>query len=251
MKVALVTGGATGIGRAICEHLHREGFSVVVNYRSSQADAESLVSSLGKERAFAIQGDVSTQAGADAIVAGTVERFQGLSLLVNNAGWTKRTPHDDLDLLDEELIEKTLSTNLKGPIYMVKASMPHLKASNDALGHVINITSVAGIAANGSSSIYCASKAALSTMTRAWARAFAPSVRFNAVAPGFVNTGFFVAKDSEEGIAVAERSLQRVHIGRNVTPDDCAEAVMYLVRSAVTGEQLVVDGGKIALGSRG
>ena len=243
-KVAVVTGGSRGIGRAIVERLHaKHGAKVVVNYRSSKQEAEELAASLGDD-VVAIQGDVSKRDDCEKLVAATIERFGRLDYLINNAGWTRKTPHDNLDLLNDELIETTLDVNLKGPIRMVKAAMPHLQKSDIAC--VINITSVAGIAANGSSSIYCASKAALSTMTRAWARAFAPHVRFNAVAPGFVDTGFMVPK----GSAVADNALKRVHIGRNVEPKDIADAVDYLLISAVTGEELVVDGGKISLGSR-
>jgi 3-oxoacyl-[acyl-carrier protein] reductase len=247
-KVALVTGGGKGIGRATCIALAREGAAVAVNYSRSAAEAEAVAQQINSEggQAFAVMADVSKESDARALVNSTVDRYSRLNIVVNNAGWTRRTPHDQLDLLNDELVDRTLNTNVKGPIYVLRAAISHLQKAGDA--SVVNITSVAGITSNGSSVIYCGSKAALASMTRAWARAFAPTVRFNSVAPGFVDTGFVMPPGGEAAAGAAKR----VHIKHIVQPEDIAAAVLFFCTdgSALTGEEIVMDGGIMRLGPK-
>src|SRR5207237_3197566 len=128
-KVAIVTGGGKGIGRATCLALAREGASVCVNYSKSEADAQDVVrqiEAIGR-RAIAVRADVSQDAQARALVDQTVSALGRLDVLVNNAGWTRRTPHNQLDLLSEELLDRTLGTNVKGPLYCIRAAVPHMR----------------------------------------------------------------------------------------------------------------------------
>jgi 3-oxoacyl-[acyl-carrier protein] reductase len=245
-KVAVVTGGGKGIGRATCRALAAEGAAVVVNYSRSQSEAEGVVKDItaSGEQAIAVRADVSQDAGARALIEEAVQRFGRLDILVNNAGWTRRTSHNQMELLTEELLDRTIDTNMKAPLYCTRAAVPHMQRAG--AGSVVNITSVAGITANGSSIIYCGSKAALLAMTRALARAFAPTIRFNAVAPGFVDTGFVMPPGGDAAAGAAKR----VHTSRIVAPEDIAAAVLFFCTdgSILTAEEIVVDGGIVRLG---
>lgn len=247
-KVAIVTGGGKGIGRATCLAFAREGAAVVVNFSKSEAEAQAVVQEItaGGGRAIAVRADVSRDAEARALIDAAVQHFGRLDILVNNAGYTRPTPHRELDLLTEELIDRTLGVNVKGPIYCTRAAVPHMLKNGG--GSIINITSVAGIMATGSSVIYCGSKAALSVITKALARAFAPQIRVNALAPGFVDTGFVVPPMGEARANAAKRN----HLGRTVEEEDLAAAALFLVTdgNALTGQEIVLDGGVVALGPR-
>jgi len=246
-RVAVVTGGAKGIGRAICRALAQEGAAVAINYSQSEREAQTLAREIETHggRAIAIRADVRQDAEARALMEAVVEKFGRLDILVNNAGWTRRTSHSKLDLLTDEIIERTLATNTKGPLYCTRAAVPHMQKAGSGL--IVNITSVAGLTGAGSSVIYGGSKAALSVMTKSLARAFAPQIRVNAVAPGFVDTGFV-----DWGADAAERAKKQNHLGRLIEPADIAAAVLYFATdgSALTGQEIIVDGGMIALGAR-
>ncbi|HLK59346.1 MAG TPA: glucose 1-dehydrogenase [Chthonomonadaceae bacterium] len=246
-KVAVVTGGGTGMGRACCFALAHKGAAVVVNYAKSQEKAEDAARQIEAQggRAIAVRADVSSDAEARALIAAATERFGRLDILVNNAGYTRFTPHRELELLTEELLDRTLAVNTKGPLYCARAAIPAMLQNGG--GHIINITSIAAKLGSGSSIIYCASKAALSVMTKSLARAFAPEIRVNAIAPGFVDTKFANWPDG-----MVERMKQNVHTERIVTVEDIAAAVVYLVTegSILTGEEIVIDGGLVSLGSR-
>lgn len=246
-QVAVVTGGAKGIGRAICRALAQAGAVVAVNYAKSRTEAHEVVRQIETDggRAIAIQADVSRDDQSRALMDAVVEKLGRLDILVNNAGWTRRTSHGKLELLSDEIIERTLATNTKGPLYCTRAAVPHMQKMGGGL--IVNITSVAGLSGSGSSIIYCGSKAALSVMTKSLARALAPQIRVNAVAPGFVDTGFV-----DWGPDAAERAKKQNHLGRLIEPEDIAAAVLYFATagSALTGQEIVVDGGIIALGTR-
>ena len=248
-RVAVVTGGSRGMGRACCIALAQEGVSVIVNYNQSKAEADEVVviiqSTGGK--ALAVQADVSQDSEARMLIQSAVENFGRLDILVNNAGWTKRTPHKELELLSDEIIEKTLAINTKAPLYCIRAAIPLMQKNGDEGGSIVNITSVAGRMGGGSSIIYGGSKAALTVMTKSLARAFAPNIRINAVAPGMVDTGF-----GDWPRADVEGAKDRGHINRLVTVEDVAKMVLFLVTdgNALTGEELVVDGGILTLGIR-
>ncbi|MEX1329909.1 MAG: SDR family oxidoreductase [Desulfobacterales bacterium] len=244
-KVVLVTGGATGLGRAMCLQFAREGAAVIVNYSKSKERAKEvvdLIETMGGQAA-AIQADVSHDSQARQLIEKAVARFNRMDILINNAGWTRFIPHNELEKLSEDILESTWSVIVKAPIYCTRAAVPHLKAHG--AGAVINITSSAAYTAMGSSVIYCAAKAALASITKSLARALAPEIRVNAIAPGFVDTGF--VNWSPE---VLEHLKRKTRLGRPVVAEDIAEAAVYLAADAhaTTGQTILVDGGVVALG---
>lgn len=241
-RVAIVTGGATGIGRGVAEALAREGAAVVVNYSESKQAAEEVAAEIG---GVAMQASVSDESSVKRMLGAVQERFGRLDILVNNAGWSTRVPHDQLDDLTDEIWDRTLNTNLRGAFYCVRAAVPLLKKQPGA--SIVNIASVAGISGMGSSMVYAASKGAMITMTKSLARALAPDIRVNAVAPGFVRTRFANWPPSAFDEGEAQSPL-----GRLATTDDIADTVLYFVAgaSSVTGETIVVDAGTTVLGPR-
>jgi len=244
-KVVLVTGGSTGIGRAMCLRFAREGAAVVVNYSKSKAPAEEVAAEIkgAGGRALAIQADVSIDRQARQLIATSVDQFGRLDLLINNAGWTRFIPHDDLESLSDEILENTWGVIVKGPIHCIRAAVPHLKASGNA--SVINTTSIAAYTARGSSLIYVAAKSALAGMTKALARALAPEIRVNAIAPGFIDTGF--VDWTPEVLAGLQKPTR---LGNQISPEDVADAAVYLAADAksTTGQTILVDAGNAALG---
>lgn len=233
--VAIVTGSSSGIGERTAQRLSELGASVVVNSASSVAAGQAVADALPGESLY-VQADISDKEQGQALLDATVDRFGRLDLLVNNAGWTTVVPHHDLDALTDEIFLKTFEVNVFGTWFLTKAAMPLLRQSED--GHVVNITSVAGVRPVGSSIAYSMTKAALNQMTRLLAKSHGP-VRVNAVAPGLVATPWTSDWDAlHKGVA----AMAPLH--RSATPDDCAEAVLALVRNKyVTGEVFVVDGG--------
>jgi|SRR5581483_478279 len=246
-KAAVVTGGAKGMGRAICLALAGEGAAVAVNYATSQAEAEEVVRAIAANggQAMAVRADVGKDAEARQLIETAAQCFGRLDILVNNAGYTQRVPHRELDLLTDALMDRVLAVNTKGPLYCSRAAIPHMQ--RQGAGFIVNITSVAATMGHGSSIIYGASKAALTTITKSLARAFAPEIRVNAVAPGYVDTGF-----GSWPPGTAERAAQAGHIGRIVTVEDVAAVTLFLVTDGamLTGEEIVLDGGLLALGPR-
>lgn len=242
-KIALVTGGGTGIGRAIAEMFGREGATVIVNYNRSREAAEGVAKTIGGG-SIAMAADVSKEADVQAMLEQVGKEFGQLDILVNNAGWSTRVPHERLDLLTDEIWDRTMNTNLRGMFYCVRAALPLLKASASA--NVVNITSIAGLAGVGSSMAYAASKAGMIAMTKSLARALAPGIRVNAVAPGLVRTGFAGWEDAACEVAAKLSPLKRI-----ASADEVAAATLFLASegTAVTGETLAVDGGYNGLGS--
>jgi len=245
-RVALVTGGGTGIGRAIAELFAAEGAKVAVNYSRSREAAEEVVAGIRSAggTAIAIGSDVGKQAEASAMVERVAGEFGGLDLLVNNAGWSTRIPHDQLDSLTDEIWDRTFNTNLRGAFYCVRAAVPSLRKREGA--SVLNIASVAGMTGMGSSIAYAASKGAMITMTKSLARALAPAIRVNAIAPGFVRTRFanWPASAFDQGEAMTP-------LKRLATVEEIAALALHLTADAksVTGETIVVDGGLTELGT--
>jgi 3-oxoacyl-[acyl-carrier protein] reductase len=239
-KVALVTGSATGIGRGVAVRLAKQGLAVAVNYSRSEAEARETLAEIQKQGVPAIlcRCDVALDNGVRAMVARCRQELGGLDVLVNNAGTTRFIDHADLDALTEEVWDEILGVNLKGTFYCCRAALPLLQERS---GSIVNITSVAGLQGNGSSIPYAASKAALNTLTKSLARAFAPKVRVNAVAPGPVLTRWLADHRDRVDHYVSVTPLRRA-----ATPDDIADATVFLAlgTTLMTGQVLIVDGGR-------
>lgn len=246
-KVALVTGGATGIGRATVLALAREGAAVAVNYSKSVAEAKETarLAEQAGGRALVVQADVTRDREARAMVDQVARELGGLDCLVNNAGWTQRVPHRQLDDLTDEIWDRVFATNLRGPFYCARAAVPHMERRGG--GAIVNVTSVAGFTGTGSSMAYAASKAGLNTLTKSLARALAPArIRVNAVAPGLLATGFgggFITRE------FLDQTGSVTPIRRPATVDEAADAVVFLLANeSMTGYTSIVDGGLSALG---
>jgi ketoreductase RED2 len=234
-QVAIVTGSSSGIGEATARRLAGLGANVVVNSSSSIEAGTAVADSLPTESLY-VRADISDQSQCDELITTTVERFGQLDVLVNNAGWTTRVPHGDLEALTDEIFRRTFEVNVFGTWWLTKAAMPHLRQSTNA--NVVTITSIAGLRPIGSSIAYAMSKAALNHLTLLLAKSCAP-VRVNAVAPGLVATPWTSQWEDQHASIAATAPLHR-----SATPDDCAEAVIGLIRSTyVTGHVVVVDGG--------
>lgn len=241
-KRALVTGGGVGTGRAIALGLARAGADVAINYSRSAAEAEEAVEEirgLGRN-AVAIQGDVADDGAVRAVVAQSVEALGGIELLVNNAGTTVHVPHDDMEALEDGMWERVLGVNLMGTFYTIRAARPHLEKNG---GSILNISSIAGTHATGSSIPYCASKAAINNMTVALARVLGPKgVRINSVAPGFIDTRWWQEREEYElvkGFLSEKAALKRV-----ASAEEVAEISLSILGSeAMTGQIVVTDCG--------
>lgn len=239
-KVALVTGSATGAGRAAALRFAREGLAVAVNYSRSEREATETfeeVQRLGVP-ALLVKADV----GDEAAVRGMIERcgkeLGGLDVLVNNAGTTHFVDHTDLGALTDGVWNDIFRVNLLGAFYAIRAAMPLLQERG---GNIVNVSSVAGLSGQGSSIPYAASKAALNSLTRSLARAFGPKVRVNAVAPGPILTRWLEGHEAH-----VERFVQMAPLKRAATPDDIADVIWFLAQGTtlMTGQVVVVDGGR-------
>ncbi|HEY8378618.1 MAG TPA: glucose 1-dehydrogenase [Nannocystis sp.] len=238
-KVALVTGGARRVGRALSLALARAGADVVVNYFSSAEAAEQTVAdivALGR-RAIAIHGDVASKEVADMLVRRTAETFGRLDVLVNNASTFETAP---ILAITEEEWDRVLAVNLKGPFLLSQAAAPLLR--RDGGGVIVNIADLSAFQPWPSYAHHSVSKAGLVHLTRVLALALAPDIRANCIAPGTVLP--------PEGYTEEEllQSIARAPLKKIGDPDDVARALLYLVESDfVTGEVVVVDGGRMLL----
>lgn len=246
--VAIVTGGGTGIGAAVVRRLAARGVRCVVNYASSRDEAEALVVEVGD--AFAVRGDIVEDAACRALATEAIERFGRIDFLVNNAGRTKFANHEVLEALQAEDFIEVYRLNTIAPFQMVRACAPAMRATadkGDGIGAVVNVASVAGVFGNGSSVAYAASKGALVTMTKSLARALAPAIRVNAVAPGYVGTGWFEKRMSEAGFAALNASVaSKTPLAMAAGPDDVAGPIVMLLdpdARAITGETMLIDAG--------
>ena len=244
-RVAIVTGGGTGIGRGISEMFARAGARVAVNYSRSREDAEQTVAAIASAggTAIAVAADVSRDADARSLMERVSSEFGRVDVLVNNAGWSTRIPHERLEDLTDEIWDRTLNTNLRGAFYCMRAAVPYLKKQTGS--SIINIASVAGLTGQGSSIAYAASKGGMLTMTKSFARVLAPDVRVNAIAPGFVRTRFagWPASAFDQGEEMTPTK-------KLATPEEIGALAVYLASDDVpiTGQTIEMDGGLAALG---
>jgi 3-oxoacyl-[acyl-carrier protein] reductase len=246
-KRAIVTGGGTGLGAATAIGLARRGVNVCINYNSSADAAEQTVAEcrkLGVE-AFAVKANVGEDSDCRALVDAAVKQFGGLDVLVNNAGITKFAKHTDLDLLDADDFLRLYKVNVVAVYQMTRAARPHLDKTGK--GSVVNVSSIAGVTGIGSSIAYASTKGALNTMTLSLARALAPSIRVNAVCPGYIGSGWFTkyqGSDVEE--QTAENVAKSTPLKVASMPDDIAETILFFAGPEsrhVTGEFIIVDAG--------
>lgn len=249
-KVAIVTGGGTGVGRATALELARRGCAVAINYSRSAAEAEAAaaeVRALGV-RALAFRADVADDAACRALVDATVRELGRVDVLVQSAGVTSFIAHSNLDAVGAEDWQRILGVNLIGAFQMARAVRAPMEAAG--AGVIVNVSSVAGIAGVGSSIPYCASKAGMNSLTVTLARALAPKIRVVAVAPGFI-TGRWL----EGGLGGAYEPVKKAMeakspLGRVCDPGDVAAAIVSLVCGSdlVTGVVLPVEGGMLIAG---
>jgi 3-oxoacyl-[acyl-carrier protein] reductase len=244
-KSAIVTGSAVGVGRATALEIAKRGANVVINYSRSEREAEETatqVESLGV-KALLVRADVSQDEEVRAMVQRAVASFGAIQVLVNNAGTTAFVNFADLDGLTEDTWDRILAVNLKGPFFCARAVAEPMKSTGE--GAIINIASVAGIRAVGSSIAYAASKAGLINLTLALARVFAPEVRVNCVAPGFIDSRWLRQGLGPAFEPVKERTAEQTPLGRVSTPEDIAQVTLSLIEGAdfVTGQTILVDGG--------
>jgi 3-oxoacyl-[acyl-carrier protein] reductase len=245
-KVAIVTGASSGVGAATAIKLAAQKVKVVVNYASSKSGAQDTVKQIEQAggQAIIFKADVSDDLQCLALVQKTVDEFGELDILINNAGTTTYVEHKNLDLLSDSIWESTLGTNLMGPFYMTRAALPELIKQGG--GEIVMTSSIAGLTTNGSSMAYCASKAALNSLTRTLAKAIGEhNVRVNAICPGLIN-----GKWASEGwgerwqdvIAFAEGAAP---LGKVSTPEDIADSIMSVITGTdlMTGQIITVDGG--------
>jgi 3-oxoacyl-[acyl-carrier protein] reductase len=238
-KVALVTGGSSGIGAASAQALAAQGARVIVGYRSGADRARSLAASLPGEGHAVLELDLSALAEHAAMAERVAAMCGRLDVLVNSAGHTRKIAHADLAALPPDLFAELLQANVVGAYSITRALLPLLQAGG--AGVVVNVSSVSAFTGSGSNMAYCAAKAALDTMTMSLARAFGPQVRFLCVSPAAVDTAFVEGRSREELLKKAAATP----LGRVVTPQDVADAVLACVTHlrTATGTRIVVDGG--------
>jgi len=240
--VAVVTGGGTGIGAAVVRRLAARGVRCVINYAHSRDEAEALARDV---EGIAVQADIAEDSACRALAKAALDAFGRIDFLVNNAGTTKFANHEDLEALDAEDFVAIYRLNAIAPFQMIRACAPAMRESRFAA--VVNVASVAGVFGNGSSVAYAASKGALVTMTKSLARVLAPAIRVNAVAPGYVGTGWFEKRMGAEGLAKLDAFIAgQTPMRMAAKADDIAGPIVMLLdpaSRAITGETMLVDAG--------
>lgn len=238
-QVAIVTGGGGGIGSAICRRLAHAGVqTIIIDLQHEKAQA--LVDSLPGENHMVSNASITDSAALKALAARIADRYGTVDLLVNNAGVTTPVAHDDLDGLSDEWIDRIFQVNWRGSFACVRAFRDLLRAEDG--GTVVNISSIAGTTGVGSNVAYCASKAAIDSMTRSLGRALAPEIRIVSVAPGWVMGEYAKRFDP----AYLQQQIDLTPVGRLAAPEDVADTVWAIATTLtlMTGNIVPVDGGR-------
>jgi 3-oxoacyl-[acyl-carrier protein] reductase len=240
---ALVTGGNGGLGQRICHALAKEGVNIAVMYAQSRDQAESVADELTSRHqinAAAFACDITDNAAVERVVGEVIQRFDRLDILVNDAAYNKAIPFTDLDSLTIEVWDKIIAVNLTGPLRLIKAVAPVMKAQGR--GRIVNISSVSGVGPTGSSIAYAVSKAGLIHLTRCMAVALAPETLVNCVAPGLLEGTRATANLRPEQI---QNSAATSLLKRAADKDDCADMVVTMCRTeTMTGQTMVIDSGR-------
>ncbi|WOH53397.1 SDR family NAD(P)-dependent oxidoreductase [Bradyrhizobium sp. sBnM-33] len=239
-RVAVVTGGSSGIGAATVRQFAELGADLVIGYHANEKGARELLQSLPAGRHEIVRLVLEDAATFTTLGDMLKPKFGKLDILVNSAGFTRAIRHGDLEALTDELFEQILIANVRGPYSAIRALRPLLSASGDAL--VVNVSSISGFTASGSNVAYCAAKAALDNMTMSLARALGPEIRLLTVSPGAVATDFVPGRDR----AALEAGAQSTPLRRVIDPEDVASAIVACAThlKASTGSRIVVDGGR-------
>jgi NAD(P)-dependent dehydrogenase (short-subunit alcohol dehydrogenase family) len=241
--VAVVTGGNGGLGQRICHALATEGVHVAVLYAQSRDEAEGVARELTSRHqinAAAVACDVTDGVAVEHAIKAVIERFGRIDILVNDAAYNKAIPFADLDGLTMEVWDKIIAVNLTGPMRLIKAVAPIMKAQGR--GRIVNISSVSGVGPTGSSIAYAVSKAGLIHLTRCMAVALAPQTLVNCVAPGLLEGTRATANLREEQI---RNSAATALLKKPADKDDCADMVVTMCRTeTMTGQTAVIDAGR-------
>jgi 3-oxoacyl-[acyl-carrier protein] reductase len=247
LRAAIVTGGGTGVGRATALRLAGQGCDVLITYSKSSAEAEQTAQEVHAAgvRAIALKADVADDTACRMMAKTAYDAFGRIDLLVNNAGTTKFVLATDLEGVLDEDWQRIFSVNVVGTFHCCRAVKDFMLAGDG--GQIINISSVAAFAGKGSSIPYAASKGAVNNLTIALARALAPKIRVNAIAPGFI-TGRWLQQGLGDAYEQAMHTIAgQCPLGKVSDPDDIAAAVLSLANGStmVTGQILVCDGGML------
>ena len=242
-KVALVTGGNGGLGQRICHALAKEGCHVAVACGMNVDKASEVATALRLEgvNSDVFSCDLAEPAAITALVDDVVSRFGRIDILINDAALNKSIPFPDLDALDLETWNKIMTINLTAPLLLSKAVAPIMK--KQGAGRIVNITSVAGFAPQGSSIAYAVSKAGLNHLTKCMAVAMAPEVLVNGVAPGLIEGTKLTSRLRPENV---ERAIKASLLQKPADKDDIADQVVTMCRTdTMTGQTIVIDSGRV------
>jgi 3-oxoacyl-[acyl-carrier protein] reductase len=236
-RVALVTGGGTGVGLEISRELARLGFRVAVSYARSEAEASANLEELRRagSRVSLHRADIAVEADVDALIEAVYETHERLDVVVNNAGSTRFVPFANIAAVDAAVWDEVMNVNLRGTYLVCRAAALRMRGAGG--GAIVNIASTSGLHPAGSSIPYAVSKAGIIHLTKALAVALAPEIRVNAVAPGLMMTRWWRGHQK-----VADESLNATRFGRALDLADVAKtAVMLATNESISGQTMVVD----------
>ena len=241
--VALVTGGNGGLGQRICHALAREGAHIAVMYAQSRNQAETVARELATSyqiNAAAFACDITDGSAIEKLIGDVTKRLGRIDILVNDAAYNKSIAFTDLDSLTQDVWDRIMAVNLTGPMRLIKAVAPVMKAQGR--GRIVNIASVAGLGPTGSSIAYAVSKAGLIHLTRCMAVALAPETLVNCVAPGLLEGTRATANLLPD---VVVRNAASSLLKKPADKDDCADMVVTMCRTkTMTGQTIVIDSGR-------